>query len=198
MMQRPLIIGITGGIGGGKTTFSTSLREHGQLVFDTDVEAKKLQEEDEEVIKGIKSLFGNDIYENNRLNRKRVAELVFSNREMLKELNGIIHPKVKEKFQEWVKVNSDKKNLFMECAVLYEGRFNLLVDKVLVITAPEEIRVERVMKRDGQTEEQVRARMRNQFPEEEKIKYSTWVIETDNEKKTDEKVIEFLKKIAIG
>lgn len=195
-MQKPIIIGITGGIGGGKTTFSNRLRECEQLVFDTDLEAKKLQNENDNVKKELKQLFGENIYHNAELDRKSIAKMVFENKDLLLKLNQIIHPRVKNNFQEWVKKHNNHNYLFMECAILFEGKFDVYVDKILVITAPENVRIERVMKRDNQTEEQVRARMRNQISENEKIKNATWVIETDGIKNTEEKVDAFLKMLS--
>lgn len=194
-MQKPVVIGITGGIGGGKSTFSARLRQRGQLVFDTDVEAKRLQNEDEAVQNELKELFGGDIYQNGTLDRKKIARIVFNDKQLLNKLNQVIHPRVKKEFQEWVENNHGRKYLFMECAILFEGGFDDYVDKVLVVTAPEQIRVERVMKRDNQTEEQVKARIKNQFSEEEKIKKASWVVETHGIKNTEEKVDDFLTKI---
>ncbi|MGC3977962.1 MAG: dephospho-CoA kinase [Paludibacteraceae bacterium] len=192
-MQKPITIGITGGIGGGKSTFSSRLRECGQLVFDTDFEAKKLQDEDDSVKTELQELFGKDIYKNDILDRKKIAQIVFSKKEILRKLNHIIHPRVKAKFEEWVQANYTNKYLFMECAILFEGEFDAYVDKILVVTAPEHVRLERVMKRDNQTAQQVHNRMKNQLSEEEKIKRSDWVIETDGLKNTNEKVNGFLK-----
>lgn len=196
-MPKPIIIGITGGMGGGKSTFSAYLRDRGQLVFDTDVVAKKMQDEDKHVIKELKQLFGDDIYRDNGFDRKRVAGMVFGNKELLFKLNAIIHPRVKEKFQSWVKANSDSRFLFMECAILFEGKFDAYVDKILVVTAPENVRIERVMKRDNQSEEQVRARLRNQMSEDEKRRRADWIIETEGVKNTEEKVDTFLKMLMV-
>lgn len=194
-MHKPIVIGITGGIGGGKSTFSERLRACGQLVFDTDVEAKKMQDFDDIVKNEIKDLFGRDVYKKDILDRKKIAGIVFKDKEMLLKLNEIIHPRVKKSFQQWVEANQHRKYLFMECAILFEGGFDTYVDEILVITAPENVRVERVMKRDNQTEEQVRARMRNQMSEKEKTLLATWVIETEGIKNTEEKVDAFLEKI---
>lgn len=195
-MNKPTVIGITGGIGGGKSTFSERLRACGQLVFDTDIEAKRLQDTDEKIQQELKKLFGDDIYQHQILNRKKIASIVFNDKNLLLQLNQLIHPRVKETFQQWVETNNQHKYLFMECAILFEGGFDTYVDKILVVTAPEKVRIERVMKRDNQTEEQVRARMKNQMNEHEKINQATWVIETNGVKNTEEKVDDFLKMIS--
>lgn len=192
-VQKPVIIGITGGIGGGKSTFSAFLRDCGELVFDTDVEAKKLQDEDRQVIEEIKKLFGKDIYTDKGLNRAEIARIVFSDKDKLLKLNQIIHPKVKKNFTEWAKRHQDSKFLFMECAILYEGGFDAYVDKVVVITAPENVRIERVIKRDGLNEQQVVARIKNQTSDEVKINRADWVVNTDNCGKSIDCVRDFMK-----
>ncbi|MFV0470509.1 MAG: dephospho-CoA kinase [Paludibacteraceae bacterium] len=194
-MQKPLIIGITGGIGGGKTTFSEFLQECGELVFNTDREGRRLQNEDEQVISEIKTLFGNDIYTPQGLNRSGIAKIVFNNKEKLNELNQIIHPRVKSEFLDWTRKHYNKKRLFMECAVLFEGDFNKLVDRVVVVTAPESVRIQRVMQRDNLDEQRVRERIKNQLSEEVKIKKADWTVNTDNSEKSIQYVQDFLKKL---
>ncbi|VBB43309.1 Dephospho-CoA kinase [uncultured Paludibacter sp.] len=194
-MQKPIIIGITGGIGGGKSTFSEFLRECGELVFDTDLEAKNIQDIDSKTIFEIKNLFGEKIYTEKGLDRVTVAKIVFNDKKKLYELNEIIHPKVKNRFKEWVKKHSDRKYLFMECAILYEAGFDAFVDKVVVVTAPEDIRIRRVILRDGLDEKQVRERIKNQIPDEEKITKANWVVNTDNCRKNIECVKDFLEMI---
>jgi dephospho-CoA kinase len=194
-MKKPLIIGITGGIGGGKSTFSNYLRQKGELVYDTDLKAKYLQENDKELIRKIKTKFGEDIYVDNKLDRKRLARIVFSDAEKLKTLNSIVHPAVIDDFQKWIRSNSDRKFLFMECAILFEGSFDRLVDRILVVTAPEPVRIKRVILRDRLTEDQVLARMKNQISEEEKINRADWVFETNENEFATYEADEFLEMI---
>ncbi|MFV0392452.1 MAG: dephospho-CoA kinase [Paludibacteraceae bacterium] len=197
-MHKPIIIGITGGIGGGKSMFSRHLMRRGELVYDTDMEAGILQECDDNLRKKIIARFGKDIYTSDGLNRKKLADIVFSDKEKLLLLNSIVHPAVINDFKRWVAGNTSRKFLFMECAILFEGNFNHLVDKIVVVTAPEDIRIQRVMKRDCTNEESVIARVRNQIPEEEKIKRADWVFDTNNavfpHKRVD-KFLEMLNKI---
>lgn len=184
-MNRPLVIGITGGIGSGKSTLSQMLRTLGYPVYDTDREARRLQNEHPELVTSIKLLFGNDIYQNGQLNRPAVAERVFSEPDLLLQLTQLVHPVVKEDFAQWVALQNSTL-VFIESAVLYEGNFDILTDYIIVVTANEETRIQRVMHRDGISREKVVARMQNQLSEEEKIKKANRVIYNDKGLMEDE------------
>ena len=187
-MHKPLIIGITGGIGSGKSTLSKLLRAEGYSVYDTDLEARRLQNEHSAMRKKLMDMFGKDIYSDQGLNRSALGKIVFGKPELLTKLNTIVHPLVMEDFNSWVLNRYPKKMLFIESAILYESGFNKLVDKVILITADESIRIERVVNRDGVTPEHVRARMANQFPDKEKINRADFVIHSDDNKPLDEKM----------
>jgi len=191
--MKPLIIGITGGIGGGKSTFSGLLREKGYAVYDTDREAKRLQNEHPEIRQQLAAEFGSEIYDEiGQLDRKRLASLVFENPQLLSKLNKIIHPIVEQDFLEWQKKYVQEKFLFVESAIMLESGFDKLTDKIIVVTAPEEVRIERVVKRDGVTPEQVRARIANQMPEEEKVKRADFVLNSDGKRALSENLEEIL------
>jgi len=179
-MQRPLIIGITGGIGSGKSTLSSLLRAEGYSVYDTDLEARRLQNEHSAMRKKLVDLFGKDIYTEQGLNRSALGKIVFAKPELLVKLNAIVHPLVMEDFNNWVLNRLPKKMLFIESAILYESGFNKLVDKVILITAAEDIRIDRVVKRDGVSPEHVRARMSHQLSEKEKVLRADFVICSDD------------------
>ena len=179
-MKKPLIIGITGGIGSGKTTLSENLRNEGYDVYDSDFEARKLQNENQVIQKKLIELFGVEIYNSGGLNRSFLAKIVFGNKELLTKLNKIVHPVVDEHFKNWISERLNQKFLFIESAILFESGFNSFVDKVILMTASEEIRIKRVMKRDNISEEQVRARMSNQLSDQETIPLSDFVIYTDD------------------
>lgn len=179
-MKSPIIIGITGGIGGGKTTLSDNLRAVGYFVYDSDLEARRLQNENSIIRNQLLEVFGNDIYADNELNRKLLANLVFGKPDLLAKLNLIVHPVVRNDFQLWTEQHKTEKLLFMESAILFESGFNELVDKVIVMTASEEIRIARVIKRDGSTLEQVKARMSHQMKDEVKISKADFVIHSDD------------------
>jgi len=179
-MTNRLIVGITGGIGSGKTTLSQLLRKFGYPVYDTDNEARRLQNEHEVLVSQIKQLLGDDVYDSEgNLNRKAVAEQVFADPEQLQKLSALVHPVVRNDFNNWL-AEQHSPVVFIESAVLLEGGFHLQTNKLIVITAAPEIRIQRVMQRDGISRDQVLARMRNQMPEEEKMAKADVVIHSDN------------------
>ena len=179
-MKTPIIIGITGGIGSGKSTLSERLREIGYSVYDSDLEARRLQNEHPEIQDQLIELFGEDIYNDQGLNRPVLAQLVFGKPELLAKLNAIVHPVVHTDFMNWIQSHSAENLLFMESAILFESGFNKIVDKVIVMTASENIRIARVMKRDKVTEEQVKARMSHQMSDDKKIANADFVIHSDD------------------
>jgi len=187
-MQKALIIGITGGIGGGKSTLSEKLRAEGYSVYDSDVEARRLQNENPIIKKQLVELFGEDIYTPQGLDRSSIAKLVFEKKESLAQLTAIVHPVVKEDFNNWIESHKTEKLLFIESAILFESGINVLVDKVILMTASEAIRIARVMKRDVTSIEQVRARMAHQLPDESKISRVDFVIHSDDNKPLDAKM----------
>lgn len=170
-----MIIGITGGIGSGKSTIAKQLRAMGYAVYDTDSEAKRLIVEDAHVRQQIEQLFGSEVYKDGVYQTALVAQRVFTDKALLAKLNAIVHPAVKADIMCWAqKINHTTPRYtmlhnttpcFVECAILYQAGFDSLCDKVVAVTAPEEIRLERVMKRDSSTIEKVRARMRAQETE---------------------------------
>ncbi len=181
-MHKPLVIGITGGIGSGKSTLSNLLRAEGYSVYDSDLEARRLQNEHSLMKKKMIDLFGKEIYTEQGLNRPALGKLVFGKPELLTKLNAIVHPFVMADFENWVLNRYPKKILFIESAILYESGFNKLVNKVVLITANKDLRIQRVVKRDGISHEQVLARMSNQLPEEQKQQLADFVIHSDDNK----------------
>lgn len=179
-MKTPIIVGITGGIGGGKSTLAEKLRAEGYLVYDSDKEARRLQNEHPLIMEQLKEIFGANIYDVNGLNRKELAKIVFTQKDLLAKLNNIVHPVIREDFASWINKYSHQKLLFVESAILFESGFNAYIDKVVVMTANEDIRIKRVIKRDGIGEDQVKARMSNQSSEDEKISKADYVIHSDD------------------
>lgn len=165
-----MIIGLTGGIGSGKSVIANQLRQMGYSVYDTDSEAKRLIMEDVHVREQIEHLFGKDVYRNGVYQTAMVAQQVFANPSLLARLNAIVHPAVHQDIIRWVsKQNSPsfKKGkgvslLFIECAILYQAGIDQFCDKVVAVTAPEQVRLERVIARDHSDKERVHARMRVQ------------------------------------
>ena len=173
-----MIIGITGGIGSGKSVIAKQLREMGYAVYDTDSEAKRLIVEDAAVRKQMIQLFGSDVYKDGIYQTVFVAQRVFTDKSLLARLNAIVHPAVRADILRWATMQdspSFRKGLggglcFVECAILYQAGFDSLCDKVVAVTAPEDIRLERVIARDHSTMDKVRARMRAQNAEQDLLR----------------------------
>lgn len=173
-------IGITGGIGSGKTTVARVFEQLGIPVYHADYWAKEIMNTDALVIGRLKELFGEAIYNNEgKADRKRIAELVFADKNKLNELNSIIHPAVWLHGENWLKQHAGKPYILKEAAILFESGGNKDMDKVIMVTAPKELRMERVMKRDNVTSAEVEARMANQWSDEQKIALSDFVIVND-------------------
>lgn len=172
----PKIIGLTGGIGSGKTTVAHFIEEFGFPVYYSDDRAKSIVNESEELKIKIKELLGEDAYDENGLyDRKFVADKVFNNRDLLQQLNEIIHPAVKIDFENWVNKQS-KYLVFKETALLFELKLNRQCYKSLLVTAEDNIRIKRVMDRDNKTYREVEAVMEKQMPERDKIKMADCII----------------------
>ncbi|AYN01268.1 dephospho-CoA kinase [Chryseobacterium sp. 3008163] len=187
------IIGLTGGIGSGKTTVAQYIEDCGFPVYYSDDRAKTIVNDNEVVKNKIKELLGADSYdENNIYNRKFVAGKVFNDEELLLQLNGIIHPAVRLDFEEWVRKQT-KYLVFKETALLFELKLNLQCYKSLLVTAEDNIRLKRVMDRDSKTYREVETVMNNQMPEKDKIKLADYVIynntNLDDLKEQTEKII---------
>ena len=161
-----MIIGITGGIGSGKSMVCKELQGMGYPVYDTDKEAKNLIMHQEDVHQRIEQLLGKEVFADGMYQTAWVAQQVFANPGLLAELNAIVHPAVKEDIRRWAAEQTDAKWLFVECAILYEAGMDVLCDQVVCVSAPEEVRLERVIARDKSDINKVRARMRAQKAEE--------------------------------
>ena len=173
-----LKVGIAGGIGSGKTTVCNVIEALGYPVYYADAEAKKISETDRLVISAISNLFGADIYISGRLDRKRLASLVFNSKVLLSKLNAIVHPAVAEHFEMWVsKTNSPI--VFKEAAILFESGLYKMLDRNILVIAPEDVRLKRVVDRDNTGVDDVKKRMLNQSPQNELIKLADYIINND-------------------
>lgn len=172
-------VGITGGIGSGKTTVSKILQCMGYSVYNADVRGKWLMHQNTHIIAAVKGLFGNDIYLNDGLlNRPKVASIVFKNPEVLSKLNSIVHPAVAHDFTNWCH-NENGAIIFKEAAILFESDAHKTLDKIICITAPEKTRIDWVIKRERISEKQIRERMQHQMSDIERVKLSDFVINND-------------------
>lgn len=188
------IIGLTGGIGSGKTTVAIYLLEQDIPVYIADLEARKITDS-KKVIEKIVALFGNEVLENNKINRASLAEIVFKDKEKLAQLNAIIHPEVKKHFKKWLKSKLDYKFVVKESAILFESGSYVDCDAIILVTAPLEMRIERTMKRDNSDRETVMQRINNQMSEEEKIRKSDYIIENISLENTYIQLNDLLKKL---
>jgi dephospho-CoA kinase len=172
-------IGLTGGIGCGKSVVARLFEVMGFPVYDSDWHAKQLMQSDHLLREDLMSEFGTSIFINGVLNRQHLAALVFEAPDRLKILNQLVHPAVKTDFLEWEE-KQHSSLVFLESAILFESQFSLLMDSIVVVVAPLELRIERVVQRDGVTKEAVLRRMANQWPEEKIISMSDYVIVNDD------------------
>ena len=172
------IIGITGGIGSGKTTISNMLRKQGYPVFDSDVQSKYICDHDIYVINEIKKHFGKNIYVDDRLDRKSLAEIVFNDKGSLNILNSIIHPKTRD-FMCGAIEDSDSELFFVESAIMFEYGLDELMDYIISVTAPLDVRMERIILRDNTTKDKIDDRMNNQMSEKDRLSKSDYIISTN-------------------
>jgi dephospho-CoA kinase len=191
----PLRIGITGGIGSGKTLVGSIFRLTGVEIFEADRVARELYATDENVKLRLKELFGCEIYTSEgTINRQLLATMIFSDREALQKVNGLIHPLVKAAFEKWIQQKTGVYVLH-EAAILFESGFYKGMDANILVTAPEELRIQRVMERDHLSREDVITRMQNQFREEESLKLTDFVIKNDGSDFVIKQVLDIDKRI---
>lgn len=188
------IIGLTGGIGSGKTTVAHLFRESGIPVYIADDEAKRISETPG-IITQIVAVFGDSVLDNGKVNRQKLAAIVFDNPKKLTQLNNIIHPAVKKDFQEWILRHEKSPFLIKETAILFESGNNQDCDLVITVMAPLETRIKRVMERDGSTREDIVSRIKNQWTDAMRIAKSDYVIENVNLNETKQQVKEILKNL---
>jgi dephospho-CoA kinase len=173
------IIGLTGGIGSGKTTIANHLKSLGIPVYNSDEQAKKILYLPE-TIKSLKSVFGNGIFSNNLLDKEKLSKLVFNYPIQLKLLNQIIHPAVKVDFDKWLFANKNAKLVIKEAAILFESGSYKDCDAIISISAPQELRIQRAINRDLATYEEVMSKINNQWTDDMRNKKSDYVIDNQD------------------
>jgi dephospho-CoA kinase len=180
-------VGLTGGIGSGKSTVAGFFSDLQIPVYDSDKRARVLMNQDPDLRREIVVLLGEKAYDDGNLNRKWVASRVFPDPGLLQALNALVHPAVRTDFGHWC--DSQKAPyVIQEAAILIENGAYRHLDRLILVTAPESIRIERVVKRDGTTSRQVRERMQNQWPDSEKVPLADFVIENTDLGKTRRQV----------
>lgn len=171
-------VGLTGGIGTGKTLVSRIFSELRIPVFYGDAEAKKAYA-NAAVLEKVRKSFGEEVFKNGVVSYKKLAQIVFNDKAKLEALNSIIHPFLFSNFEKWMEEQKNAPYVIMEAAILYESSFHPMFDKVITVSAPEELCIERVVKRDGTSREEVLKRLRNQLPDNIKTTKADFVIIND-------------------
>ena len=176
----PIKVGITGGIGSGKSTVCEVFKLLGVPVFEADAVAKQLQNTNQKIRKGLTHLFGEDIYAHEGVvDRKKLATLIFNDDFQISKVNELIHPVVLEEFENWLK-KQNSAYIVHEAAILFESGFYKMMDFTILVSASEEQRIERIMKRDGVSREIIMQRIKKQWDEGKKQKLANFVIYNDN------------------
>ena len=199
MSNRPHIVGVTGGIGSGKTTVCKIFETLGARAYYADDRAKWLMEHDEELIENIKELFGADAYQDGKLDRKFIGQRAFKDDLLLKRLNELVHPAVGRDVEKWTSENQDAKLLLKEAALLFETGSYKALDKNILVTAPEDVRIQRVTARDShRTEDDVRDIIAKQMKDDEKRKLADFVIQNDGSQSVIKQVMKIYDQLVIA
>ncbi|APY07436.1 dephospho-CoA kinase [Winogradskyella sp. J14-2] len=174
-----IIVGITGGVGSGKTTIAKWFQSQGVPVYIADKEAKALMNRSKVIKRKLTALFGENAYENGILNREYLASKIFSDKTLLSQMNAVVHPKVASHFKRWLK-KQDTPYVIKEAAIIFENSLEHQYDYIITVIADKNLRIERVMQRDNTSKEKVESIIRNQLSDEDKIKKSHFVIKNNN------------------
>ncbi|MBH83051.1 MAG: dephospho-CoA kinase [Flavobacteriales bacterium] len=192
-------VGLTGGIGSGKTTVSNFLLDYGIPVYNSDSKGKTLMSTNLELKNNIVSIFGERVYDNGILNTNLLSSIVFNDSSKIEQLNNLVHPKVAQDFNQWVGKNNNKPILVKEAAILIESGAYLNMDKIILVVSKKLTRINRVSKRDSTDLESIEKRINHQLTDNEKIKYADYIIENnsslENLKLEVLKVVNIIKEI---
>ena len=194
-----IIVGLTGGIGSGKTTVAGFFKNHGIPVYMADDEAKTLMNSSKILIKKIKELFGSDAYSNGKLDRRFIANKIFHDKELLKAMNAAVHPAVAKDFKKWVK-KQNAPYVLKEAAILFESGSYKDCDFIITVVADESLKIKRLLVRDQTTESKIKAIMENQWSDARKVELSDYVVTNnsiqDTKRQVDEIHFKLLKSIS--
>ncbi|RMZ50893.1 dephospho-CoA kinase [Flavobacteriaceae bacterium PRS1] len=189
-----IIVGLTGGIGSGKTTVANMFIELGIPIYIADVEAKKLMKSSKVIKRELIQLFGTNAYSYGKINKAFLADKIFNDKDLLVEMNAVIHPKVKTHFKKWIKIQRSLYVIY-EAAILFENGGYKECNYIITVTAPETVRIQRILQRDNSTKQSVRAIMVNQWNDAKKVKLSHFVIENKELSQTAKQVKNIHQKI---
>ncbi|WP_196893371.1 dephospho-CoA kinase [Aureivirga marina] len=190
-----IVVGLTGGIGSGKSTVAKLFEKWNVPIYIADIEAKNIMNTSETLQKKIIKNFGENSYKNRKLNREYLANIVFNDKKKLKLLNSIVHPEVFKHFEMFKEKYRQNSYIIYENAILFENKSDVLCNKIIVVTAPTEEKIRRVMDRDNCSREEVIARMNNQMSDAEKIKRGDFIIHNNNKMELEAEVFEIHKKM---
>jgi len=188
-------VGVTGGIGSGKTLVCKVFEKLGIPVYHADLEARRLMEEDQALMERIVELFGEEAYLGGALNRRYLAASVFGNSERLGDLNALVHPVVRKDYERWLDEQTGVPYVVEEAAILYESGASRWMDLVVMVYAPERLRISRVMARDGVEEKTIRKRMTYQLDDEEKKARADLIIVNDEKERLLPQILEVHRQI---
>ncbi|AXG70981.1 dephospho-CoA kinase [Kordia sp. SMS9] len=192
-----MIVGLTGGIGSGKTTIANMFHELGVSIYIADVEAKKLMNASKEIKEELMAAFGAKTYVDGELNRSYLSNIVFNQPEKLQQINAIVHPRVGQHFKDWYAARSKETYIIKEAAILFENGSYQQCDKIITVVAPLETRFQRLLKRDQTTREAIQSRMDNQWTDAKKIALSDYVIHNEDLEKAKEQVAKIHQEISL-
>jgi len=191
-----LKVGITGGIGSGKSLICTAFSQLGIPIYFADYEAKQLIKANPEIRAGLINLFGEAIYlPSGEIDRKKIASAIFNNKELISKINSIIHPRVRARYEQWLMQYQYIPYTLHEAAITFETGLYKTMDYMILVTAPEAVRIQRVAQRDNSSKEDILNRMKNQWPDEKKIPLAHFIIENDDHHLVLPKIIEIDKKL---
>ena len=190
------IIGLTGGIGSGKSKILSVFSTYGIPCYESDRRAKWLMQKDAELKSQIKSFFGDQIYENDQFNHRKLAKLVFANKGKLEALNSLVHPRVKMDFKSFVS-QQDTPYIIKEAAILFETGGEKDCDATILVTAPEKLRLQRVLNREKISSMDIKARINNQWSDSRKIPMADYIINNIDWDKTLKKIDEIHQKLLV-
>lgn len=189
-----IIVGLTGGIGTGKTTVANMFIELGIPIYIADVEAKKLMNSSKVIKRELIQLFGTNTYSDGKINKAFLADKIFNDKDLLVKMNAIVHPKVKTHFKKWIKIQRSLYVIY-EAAILFENGGYKECDYIITVTAPETVRIQRIIQRDNATKQSVKAIMDNQWNDAKKVRLSHFVIENKELSQTANQVQNIHQKI---
>lgn len=189
-----IIVGLTGGIGSGKTVVSQMFKDLGVPIYIADVEAKRLMNTSKVIKRKLINLFGAKAYTSDGLNKSFIASKIFTDKSYLEKMNAIVHPKVAAHFKQWLK-KQNSKYIIKEAAIIFEHNMQSQYDYIITVTASETERIKRILKRDKTTVEKIKSIISNQISDEVKMQHSDFVIFNNELNQTRQQVLEIDKKI---